>query len=88
MSEIKMASSPKLAERNIEQSKSYRQTFGESRKKILKMRIGETLLCLAAGRAEPDGWQLFDRLLRQLYAGNTERFSGLQSTKSTQGVVR
>jgi hypothetical protein len=30
----------------------------------LKIRIGEVLLCLLAGQAEPDGWRQLEKLLR------------------------
>lgn len=32
-------------------------------------KIGETLLCLIAGNGQADGWQRFNRLLRQIYSG-------------------
>ena len=62
IAETKKARGLTLAERNIEQIKSYRERDGQSSR--LKEKIGEVLLCLAAGRAEPDGLQQFDRLLR------------------------
>ena len=68
MNETKKASASTLAGRNTTQAKSYHRHFGESRK-ILKMCIGEALLCLAAGYSGSDGLQQFDRLLRKLYAG-------------------
>jgi hypothetical protein len=52
-----------VAKINFIQAKSYRRHFGESRK-ILKMRIGETLLCLVAGIGQPDGWQQLEQLMR------------------------
>jgi hypothetical protein len=70
MYEKKKASASTLAERNTTQAKSYHRYFGKSRI-ILKMRIGKVLLCLVAGQVGPDGWQVFDRLLRQLYEGGT-----------------
>ena len=35
----------------------------------LKLQIGQLLLLLLAGDRQPDGWQRFDQLLRQFYAG-------------------
>jgi hypothetical protein len=68
MYEKKKASALTLASRNSTQTKSYHRHFGESRK-ILKMRIGETLLRLIAVDEQPDTWQQFDQFMRQLYAG-------------------
>jgi hypothetical protein len=64
MNETKMAVSPKTARTNIEQAKAYQETFGESSEK-LKESVGRLLLRLSAGREGQDGWQQFDRLLRQ-----------------------
>jgi hypothetical protein len=71
IAETKKAVVGATAKTNIEQLKSYRQTFGESNRKILKRRIGETLLNLVTGNAEQNAWRLFDRLLHRLYEGGT-----------------
>jgi hypothetical protein len=68
MPERKMATFAEAAKTNIEQAKAYHRHFWES-SEILKEFLGVLLLRLVAGQAEPDGGQLFERLLRQLYAG-------------------
>ena len=35
----------------------------------LKIQISQLLLLLLAGNEQPDGWQQFDQLLRQVYEG-------------------
>ena len=64
MTGIKQASRSKLAAKNIEPIKSYRQTFSLS-SGIVKELLGVLLLRLAAGQAEPPVWQLFEKLLRR-----------------------
>ncbi len=64
MSEKEKASASTLAERNIEQEKSYHK--GDYRSSPnLKEILGVLLLLLAAGHSEPDGWRLFEVLLGQ-----------------------
>jgi len=62
ITETKKADASTSAIVRIEQEKSYHRRDNLSSR--LKEKIGEVLLCLAAGRAEPDGLQQFDRLLR------------------------
>jgi hypothetical protein len=64
----KKASALTLAERNIEQRKSYQKRDCRSSPNLKKF-LGVLLLRLLAGQAEPSGWRLFDRLLCQSYAG-------------------
>ena len=51
------------------QVKSYQKMDKPSSQ--LKEKIGGVLLRLAAGQTQPDTWQQFDQLLRQLYEGST-----------------
>jgi hypothetical protein len=64
------AVSPKTAKENIEQSKSYREGHYLSSPNLKEM-LGVLLLRLVAGYSGPDGWQVFDWLLRQLYEVGT-----------------
>ncbi len=57
----------KTAIRNKLHNKAYPKAFLLS---SLKEQIGKLLLLLLTGNERPDGWQRFDRLLRQLYKGD------------------
>jgi hypothetical protein len=64
--EIKKVGAVTPTTQNIKQTKSYFQTFKESKKNLSEF-IGLVLLCLVAGQAEPSDWQILEHLLRQLY---------------------
>jgi len=66
MTGTKEASALTLAGQKIERAKSYQQSFGLS-SRIVKELLGVLLLRLAAGQAEPSGWELFGVLLRAFY---------------------
>jgi hypothetical protein len=67
--EIKKAGAVTPTSKSIEQTKSYHQVFGES-KKIFREFIELMLLRLVAGQVVPSGWQILDQLLHQLYVGD------------------
>ncbi len=74
-----------LAERNIEQLKSYHKRDNPSSPNLKEL-LGVLLLRLLAGQAQSDDWQLFNGLLRRFYMASGAGFHGLQSTNSAQGV--
>ena len=65
---IKKAAASTAAKSNTEPKKSYCKKKDLSRPNLKEL-LGVLLLRLLAGQAEPDNWQLFDGLLRRLYAG-------------------
>ena len=56
----------KTTPNKTQQRESYRNSASAS---IAKLQIGELLLLLLTEDGQPDGWQRFDRLLRQFYEG-------------------
>jgi len=54
----------------------------------LKEKIGCLLLCLLTGDEQTETWQIFDRLLRQLYEGTGTGFHRLKSTNFVRGVSK
>jgi hypothetical protein len=68
MLEKEKASVLTLAKSNVEQRKSYQEARSQSSPNLREF-LGVLLLRLYAGQAEPSGCRLFDRLLRQRYAG-------------------
>ena len=66
IAEIKKAGASTPAIRNKLQYIPYPKAVSLS---SLKIQTGELLLLLFTKNGQPDGWQRFDRLLRQLYEG-------------------
>lgn len=56
----------KTAIRNKQRNRAYPKAVPLS---SLKIQIGELLLLLLTENEQPDGWQQFERLLRQFYEG-------------------
>jgi hypothetical protein len=54
------------AKKNEQHNRAYPKTVPLS---SLKEQIGQLLLLLLTGNEQPDAWQQFERLLRQVYEG-------------------